>query len=84
LQAGINDWGGISPVTPDFINPEKPWPEIAALTRVTAQAGFTLRERLAAYPEYLVRPGWVSENLRQRARAWIDSSGLVRPGQEQL
>ncbi len=55
LFAGINDWGGISPVTRDFINPEMAWPQIATLQAVTREAGFELRERLAAYPEYLAR-----------------------------
>jgi 7,8-didemethyl-8-hydroxy-5-deazariboflavin synthase CofG subunit len=82
LLAGINDWGGISPVTSDFINPELAWPEIAALRRVTREAGFELRERLAAYPEYLVEPGWAPENLRRAAGAWMDGAGLVRPEQE--
>jgi FO synthase len=79
LQAGINDWGGISPVTRDFINPEMAWPEIEALRAVTNGAGFQLWERLAAYPEYMAR---MPEELRQRALAWIDDSGLVRQGQE--
>jgi 7,8-didemethyl-8-hydroxy-5-deazariboflavin synthase CofG subunit len=65
LFAGINDWGGVSPVTRDFINPEMAWPEIAALRSVTSEAGFELRERLAAYPEYLSEPGWVPEELRR-------------------
>jgi FO synthase len=77
LPAGINDWGGISPVTRDFINPEMAWPEIAALRAVTEAAGFELRERLAAYPEYLREPGWVPEAVRRQADIWADSSGLV-------
>jgi 7,8-didemethyl-8-hydroxy-5-deazariboflavin synthase CofG subunit len=67
LLAGINDWGGISPVTRDFINPEMAWPQIAALQNVTREAGFELRERLAVYPEYLTDPRWIAEPLRQRA-----------------
>lgn len=87
LSAGINDWGGISPVTRDFINPEMAWPEVAALRSVTKAAGFDLRERLAAYPEYLREPGWVPEPLRRRASAWLDvtapdASGLVAREQE--
>ena len=78
LQAGINDWGGISPVTRDFINPEMAWPAVSALGSVTAAAGFTLRERLAAYPEYVTELGWIAEPLRQRALAWTDERGLVR------
>jgi 7,8-didemethyl-8-hydroxy-5-deazariboflavin synthase CofG subunit len=77
LLAGINDWGGISPVTRDFINPEMAWPQIATLGSVTREAGFELRERLAAYPEYLRDSQWMAESLRQKALAWTDDSGLV-------
>lgn len=82
LKAGINDWGGISPVTRDFINPEMAWPEIAALQSVTKAEGCQLRQRLAAYPEYLRQAGWVPEPLRSRALPWLDESGLVRPEME--
>jgi len=82
LLAGINDWGGISPVTRDFINPEMAWPEVAALRSVTGAAGFTLRERLAAYPEYIREAGWTPEHLHQAALAWTDETGLVRADQE--
>jgi 7,8-didemethyl-8-hydroxy-5-deazariboflavin synthase CofG subunit len=77
LLSGINDWGGISPVTRDFINPEMAWPQIAALRAVTREAGFDLRERLAAYPEYLRDSKWMAEPLRQRALGWTDGGGLV-------
>jgi 7,8-didemethyl-8-hydroxy-5-deazariboflavin synthase CofG subunit len=53
LDAGVNDWGGISPLTPDFVNPEAPWPHVERLGRRCARAGFELRERLAIYPEYI-------------------------------
>jgi FO synthase len=79
LLAGINDWGGISPVTRDFINPDAPWPSIAELKAVSEEAGFELRERLAIYPEYLtLRNGFVRDSLRQRALAWTDHDGYVR------
>jgi FO synthase len=78
LLAGINDWGGISPVTRDFINPEMAWPKIRELESVTEEAGFVLRERLAAYPEYIRDSGWVPEAVRERASDWMDASGLVR------
>jgi FO synthase len=55
VKAGINDWGGVSPVTPDHVNPEAPWPHLVDLERATARAGRTLVERLAIYPEYGVR-----------------------------
>jgi len=77
LLAGINDWGGISPVTGDFINPEMAWPQIATLGGVTREAGFELRERLAAYPEYLRDSKWMAEPLRRQALAWTDAAGLV-------
>ena len=82
LLSGINDWGGISPVTRDFINPEMAWPQIAALRSVTREAGFELRERLAAYPEYLHDSKWIPDTLRRQALAWTDDAGLVRPEQE--
>lgn len=77
LLAGINDWGGISPVTRDFINPEMAWPHIPTLESVTREAGYQLRERLAAYPEYLRDPQWIAEPLRARALALVDQTGLV-------
>src|ERR1700761_9008254 len=55
IGAGIDDWGGVSPLTPDHVNPERPWPQIEELAARTAAAGFTLRERLTVYPEYLMR-----------------------------
>ncbi|HEY4906890.1 MAG TPA: 7,8-didemethyl-8-hydroxy-5-deazariboflavin synthase CofG [Candidatus Acidoferrum sp.] len=64
LDAGINDWGGISPVTKDHINPEAAWPQIAKLEAETAARGFVLRERLALYPEFLDRDGFVSPTVR--------------------
>jgi len=64
LEAGINDWGGISPVTKDFINPEAAWPEVPVLAAGTVAAGFTLRERLAIYPEFSARPEFVGAWLR--------------------
>jgi FO synthase len=63
LQAGINDWGGISPLTKDYINPEAPWPHIAALAETCREAGFILRERLAIYAEYIDRPGFLHPSL---------------------
>ncbi len=63
LAAGINDWGGISPLSKDYVNPEAPWPHIERLTERCARAGFDLRERLAIYPEY-VDDYWVDPKLR--------------------
>lgn len=80
LQAGINDWGGISPVTMDFINPEAPWPQIAALREKTAEAGLVLRERLAIYPEFVEKPGFVHPALRERLLARVDEKGYAKDG----
>ncbi len=77
--AGLNDWGGISPLTPDHINPERPWPALGELRRRTEAAGHALRERLAVYPEYATRPDFVDERLRERVGRLIDADGLVKP-----
>ena len=63
LAAGINDWGGISPLSKDYVNPEAPWPHLERLAERCARAGFDLRERLAIYPEY-VDDYWVDPRLR--------------------
>jgi FO synthase len=79
LLAGINDWGGVSPLTIDFINPEAPWPKIKELERVTAEVGLVLRERLAIYPEYITTyPAYMSVALRDRILAYVDSEGFVQ------
>ena len=77
IASGLNDWGGVSPLTIDYINPEAPWPHLAALQAATAAAGARLRERLAIYPEYIHRPGFVPEALRHRVVASVDGDGLV-------
>jgi FO synthase len=82
IASGLNDWGGVSPLTIDFINPEAPWPHLAALGAATAAAGGRLRERLAIYPEYVRRPGFVPEPLRDRVLASVDDGGLVREPSE--
>lgn len=68
LRAGINDWGGISPVTKDYINPEAAWPHLEILAQTCREEGFTLRERLAIYPEYINRPGFLLPALRPRTQ----------------
>jgi FO synthase len=79
VAAGINDWGGISPVTPDHVNPEAPWPQIRALRERTAAAGKTLVERTAIYPDHtLDMERWVDPRLRQTLRRHIDAQGLAR------
>lgn len=78
LAAGINDWGGISPVTKDFINPEAAWPQIGALEQRTGEAGYRLRERLAIYPEFAARPEFVSPKLRARIAECQGDDGFAR------
>jgi FO synthase len=77
IASGLNDWGGVSPLTIDYINPEAPWPHLAALEAATAAAGARLRERLAIYPEFIHRPGFVPEVLRRRVLTSVDDAGLV-------
>jgi FO synthase len=72
----------VSPLTPDHINPERPWPALAELKLRTEAAGHTLRERLAIYPEYARRPDFLDERLRERVRGLIDADGLVKSGLE--
>ncbi|MCP5093414.1 MAG: 5-amino-6-(D-ribitylamino)uracil--L-tyrosine 4-hydroxyphenyl transferase CofH [Gammaproteobacteria bacterium] len=79
VQAGINDWGGVSPVTPDFVNPEAPWPHLDALERQTAATGKVLVERLAVYPGYLLEDGdWLVPDMRARALEHVDADGFAR------
>ena len=82
LAAGLNDWGGISPLTPDHINPEKPWPGLRALRAATESEGYRFRERLAIYPEYAARAEFLDERLRPRVAALVDADGLVRNSHE--
>jgi 7,8-didemethyl-8-hydroxy-5-deazariboflavin synthase CofG subunit len=82
LDAGINDWGGISPVTKDHINPEAAWPQIAKLETETNARGFVLRERLALYPEYLDREGFVSASVRPHVERLRGSPELVQAPRE--
>jgi FO synthase len=78
LEAGINDWGGISPVTRDFINPEAAWPQIARLRAETESRGFTLRERLAIYAEFVHRDDFLSSRVRHRVAEVADPDGFAR------
>jgi FO synthase len=77
LEAGINDWGGISPVTKDFINPEAAWPQIPRLQAETESRGFNLRERLALYPEFVSRDEFLSRRVRDRAGALSAADGYA-------
>jgi FO synthase len=79
LDAGINDWGGISPVTADHVNPEAPWPALAKLEAATEFAGFSLQQRLAVYPAYIAKAAnWMDKKLATRALRAVDGAGFVR------
>ncbi|MEU9363342.1 bifunctional FO biosynthesis protein CofGH [Streptomyces avermitilis] len=80
IGAGIDDWGGVSPLTIDHVNPERPWPQIDLLREQSAQAGFELRERLCVYPEFVQRgEPWLDPRLLPHVRALADpASGLAR------
>jgi len=80
LAAGIDDWGGVSPLTPDHVNPERPWPQIEELARRTEAAGLRLAERLTIYPGYLREP-WLDPRLAAHVAALADpATGLAREG----
>ena len=74
LDAGIDDWGGVSPLTIDFVNPEAPWPHLDELSARTAAAGYRLEPRLPAYPEFLA-DRWVDPGLRSKLDAAVDDAG---------
>ncbi|MGO1547097.1 7,8-didemethyl-8-hydroxy-5-deazariboflavin synthase CofG [Microbacterium gubbeenense] len=79
-RAGADDWGGVSPLTADHVNPERPWPHLDDLAARTAELGFTLRERLTAHPEFLTDE-WIAEPLRESVAALADpASGLALEG----
>jgi len=79
LEAGINDWGGISPVTADQVNPEAPWPDLVKLRSMTELAGLTLQQRLAIYPGYLANPStWLDRSLATSALRAVDADGFAR------
>jgi len=80
LKAGINDWGGISQVTKDFINPEAAWPQISSLEARSAGAGFLLRERLAIYPEFSSRPEFVTARVQPHLKELLGEDGYAREG----
>jgi FO synthase len=82
LDAGIDDWGGVSPITPDHVNPEMPWPSIEALRATTAARGKSLRERLTVYPEYISKPDpFLAGKMRAPVAALVGPDGRAVQGQ---
>ena len=79
LRAGVDDWGGVSPVTPDHVNPERPWPHLDALRESTAAAGYELRARLTAHPRYVLTGEWIDPRVRPHVDALADEQGLLDP-----
>jgi FO synthase len=85
LEAGVDDWGGVSPLTPDHVNPERPWPSLERLREVSAECGFELKARLTVHPEY-VRAAlgggspWLDPRVSGHVAALADEHGLARPG----
>jgi len=77
LDAGVNDWGGVSPLTPDFINPEKPWPHLEELRQRTEAKGFALRQRLPVYPEFVEQAAAHSDLLAERLSSAADAAGYA-------
>ncbi|MDR7085150.1 FO synthase, partial [Arthrobacter ginsengisoli] len=81
VRAGIDDWGGVSPLTPDHVNPERPWPHIEDLARLTADAGFALRERLTAHPHFVrAEEPWIDPRVLPHVRALAGPDGLAVEG----
>lgn len=82
LNAGINDWGGVSPLTPDYVNPECPWPKIKELRKTTLDNGYVLRARLPLYPKYIIDPllqtKFVHPSLKGYIEPLVDNYGLVK------
>ncbi len=85
LEAGVDDWGGVSPLTPDHVNPERPWPSLDRLRQITADCGFDLKARLTVHPEYVVGAlqrgePWIDPRIHSHVAALADATGLAIPG----
>src|SRR5690349_13734701 len=79
VEAGLNDWGGVSPVTPDYVNPEAPWPHLEELAQRTAEAGKVLVQRLPVYPAYARdAAAWLAPAVATRVRQASDAEGFAR------
>jgi hypothetical protein len=82
LDCGLNDWGGISPLTLDYINPEAPWPNVEMLSKLVERRGLQLRERLAVYPEFVGRPEFFSPRVWTLLRQRTDPDGYPATAEE--
>jgi FO synthase len=81
LEAGIDDCGGVSPLTPDYVNPERPWPSLDSLRDITAECGFELTPRLTVHPEYVVAgEPWLDPRISAHVAALATDDGLAKPG----
>jgi 7,8-didemethyl-8-hydroxy-5-deazariboflavin synthase CofG subunit len=80
LDAGINDWGGVSPLTIDWVNPEAPWPHLDKLESATEARGFELRQRLPVYPEFITEE-WIDPGLIEQVRSATDADGYAATAQ---
>src|SRR5918992_3201162 len=81
LAAGVDDWGGVSPLTPDHVNPERPWPSLDRLRAITDECGFELKARLTVHPEYVVAgEPWLDPRVSAHVAALATDDGLARPG----
>jgi FO synthase len=81
LAAGVDDWGGVSPLTPDHVNPERPWPSLERLRSITAECGFELKARLTVHPEYVVAgEPWLDPRISGHVAALASDDGLAAPG----
>ncbi|MDP9407311.1 MAG: bifunctional FO biosynthesis protein CofGH [Actinomycetota bacterium] len=81
LGAGVDDWGGVSPLTPDHVNPERPWPDLDLLAQASAEAGFVLRERLTAHPPYVLGgEAWIDPRVQPHVAALAGADGLAVEG----
>ena len=77
LMSGADDWGGVSPLTPDFVNPEAPWPEIESLKLITEELGFKLQERLPVYPKY-INEEFLDQEILKKINEMENSKNILK------
>jgi len=85
LKAGIDDFGGVSPITRDYVNPNDPWPEIKILDQICKEQGLTFRERLPVYPEFIFSDsGWLPQSLKNKITPLVDADGYTQNEQNRV